>query len=401
MLYKLGQRSQDEIPVLVGGNIARSNCARHTHGIINPKFDILVILRDSMPEFECPHPDCEDSEKKFDSEGGMKTHYGIKHEGSLAKEETTCSADRCMTEFEYYPSQTSGVLCSSCLNDNTVNISDFVDKRDEIDAESELRECPECGDFNQIPPSEVEENDTSFCDGDCYDKYRSQNKGIEVHCDECGDTKTVDKYSYKKYQNHYCSPECQHKGLQKKKVEIECTNCESTKKKYPSYTAGVDKHFCSKQCRNDYREFRSKEEVECCHCGVIFPKWERDVELSDKDFCTRDCRYEFFSSGEFNHDAYGRGFSEMKRKVRERDDYKCQICGKDKDKLGRHPSVHHITPVKWFVENRNYDKRDAHYEENGILLCEKHHNKVEWNKIDLKENIADNLKDQLELENPQ
>jgi hypothetical protein len=98
---EFGQRSRDEISVPVGGNIARSNRVRHTQGIINPKFDISGILCDGMSEFECPHPECEDSDKTFRSERGMKVHHKHVHDESLAKKEVECQ--NCESKFTYYP----------------------------------------------------------------------------------------------------------------------------------------------------------------------------------------------------------------------------------------------------------------------------------------------------------
>lgn len=345
---------------------------------------------------KCPHENC--TSDGFDSQNALNIHYSMSHDGSLAKDETDC--ENCGDNFSYYPSQKEGILCESCLDDDSVSLSSFRERRTFSDSDGENRECPNCETINSVTPAEAEENDRTFCGEDCYDEYRRKNSLVGTNCGDCGDDMTIKRYRYEQSENNYCSDECQWNSMRKEKVTIECENCEKEKEKYPSHAERVNKNFCSEKCRIEYKGDSSRVEVQCEKCETTFDKLNCEVERTETHFCTRDCRYEYYSSEEFNHDDYGRGFSEMKAEVRQRDDCECQICGRDEDDIGRKPSVHHITPVEWFIGVDGYRKRDAHYVENGILLCPEHHGQVEWGVIELEESIDDELAEELELDDP-
>lgn len=63
---------------------------------------------------ECTCPACGNV---FESESGMKIHYGHVHDGSLATEETTCT--NCGDMFEYKVADKNGVFCSDCINNQS------------------------------------------------------------------------------------------------------------------------------------------------------------------------------------------------------------------------------------------------------------------------------------------
>lgn len=58
-----------------------------------------------------PCPECRE---EFQTEHGMKVHYGLTHEGSLATEESECLECGCV--FEYNPHDRNGMFCRSCLD---------------------------------------------------------------------------------------------------------------------------------------------------------------------------------------------------------------------------------------------------------------------------------------------
>lgn len=348
-----------------------------------------------MSDFKCPYPDCPRDD--FKSQNAVSVHHVQKHGESLAKKETNC--ENCDNGFNYYPSQKEGILCDSCIDDESVDIFDFRDSGGNIDTDYIERECPNCETINTVTEYEAEGNDRTFCGKECYFEYRKESSLVDTNCDNCGDDMTIKKDRYEESENNYCSDECQWDSM-RKKTTIECANCGQKKEEYPSQVERVDKSFCSDKCRIEYKGKSSRVEVKCQRCSTKFDKLKCEVKRTETHFCTRDCRHEYYSSEDFDHDSYGRGFFQMKNKVRERDDYECQICGRDEDDIGRCPSVHHITPVEWFIESNEYRKRDSHYPENGILLCPKHHGEVEYGIIDLEKHIDDELAEKLELENP-
>lgn len=75
---------------------------------------------------------------------------------------------------------------------------------------------------------------------------------------------------------------------------------------------------------------------------------------------------------------YGKTWSRMRDRVRNRDDNVCQLCGIGEEENGRKPDVHHIEPVRLFE-----DPNDAHFMENMIQLCRSCHKKVEFGVISL------------------
>jgi 5-methylcytosine-specific restriction endonuclease McrA len=80
-----------------------------------------------------------------------------------------------------------------------------------------------------------------------------------------------------------------------------------------------------------------------------------------------------YIDGESKQRNYGKGWKRAKKKALERDNYKCVICNKSKEELGKNPSVHHKIPVRKFG-----NPQDAHYLDNLVCLCEKHHPQVEY-----------------------
>jgi 5-methylcytosine-specific restriction endonuclease McrA len=69
------------------------------------------------------------------------------------------------------------------------------------------------------------------------------------------------------------------------------------------------------------------------------------------------------------NEAYGKGWRRAKTETLERDDYACVICGATKDELGGNPDVHHIVPVRAFIDAPSADKTDAHVPRNLVSLC--------------------------------
>lgn len=112
-----------------------------------------------------------------------------------------------------------------------------------------------------------------------------------------------------------------------------------------------------------------------------FGLWENAMEEVGID-------YERYESGEEHwawkggYEYRGPNWSEARRKVLNRDNHSCRTCGREKEKLGRNPDVHHIKPVlEWDVEREYAEMNDG---SNLICLCRKCHLNLEgkWQELD-------------------
>lgn len=81
---------------------------------------------------------------------------------------------------------------------------------------------------------------------------------------------------------------------------------------------------------------------------------------------------------------YGSGWSEARRRVRERDEV-CQECGDDG--TDTYLDVHHIVPVRKFHESDSADIADAHDEGNLVLLCRSCHARAELGQIEFESTL--------------
>lgn len=90
-------------------------------------------------------------------------------------------------------------------------------------------------------------------------------------------------------------------------------------------------------------------------------------------------------TGEQNHRwkggtdwSYGAGWRAVRDAARERDEV-CQICGAVGDDARL--EVHHIVPVRLFADADEYEKTDAHFPENVVLLCASCHRQTERGEL--------------------
>lgn len=88
---------------------------------------------------------------------------------------------------------------------------------------------------------------------------------------------------------------------------------------------------------------------------------------------------------------YGRGWNRVRRLALERDGHQCVLCGATKSELGRNPDVHHLVPVRAFVEHPVTTERDAHYLENVVSLCADCHRRAEFGHVS-REHLRDAIR---------
>ncbi|MFC7165499.1 NUMOD3 domain-containing DNA-binding protein [Halospeciosus flavus] len=133
-----------------------------------------------------------------------------------------------------------------------------------------------------------------------------------------------------------------------------------------------------------------RERIAAAHRGTTLPedvrtKISETLEGREKSAETRRKMSES-TAGEKNpawrggHGLYyGSGWTEARERVRDRDEV-CQHCGNDgSDHL---LDVHHLAPVRLFIESDDHDPSDAHFDENLVLLCRPCHIRAEWGAIE-------------------
>jgi 5-methylcytosine-specific restriction endonuclease McrA len=117
--------------------------------------------------------------------------------------------------------------------------------------------------------------------------------------------------------------------------------------------------------------------MECEICGTRISRYPSG--FGEVVLCGDECRAGWLSDaftgkGHPNwkgggSELYGQGWRRAKLETLARDNHTCRICGTSKEELGRNPDVHHIVPVRTFVDAPVADKTDAHVPRNLVTLC--------------------------------
>lgn len=243
------------------------------------------------------------------------------------------------------------------------------------------------------------------------------NRGLGVHhsnvhnerlpnreCGECGSA------FHSEYEKRYCSDDCRESAVSFEgannpnyrggKGSTACEICGDTFEYWPSEKPGLYCERCveEKQWRHE-RDIRGernprwnggKRTVECDTCQKTVKRQPNRLR-AEHVFCSKECQYEWLSEA-FTGDGhpnwkggsnpnYGPGWRRAKRAALERDGRECVLCGKTKADLGRNPDVHHIVPVRAFLETPVTTERDAHYPDNLVSLCITCHRRAEFGRV--------------------
>jgi hypothetical protein len=215
--------------------------------------------------------------------------------------------------------------------------------------------------------------------------------GEDVLCETCG----VAFYKPKnrlKSSHHFCSVECLHAWQSETKMDeitVVCSNCGIAFTRKPR-ARGKQPRFCGAECRNQYTKqhpqiaSHSGGQITraCAVCGKHVTKCRSLIERRNGNvFCSKACHGAWISkrmAGE-NCNFWKGGFDrtertdwecnggmKWKRNCKKRDNYACQLCGKQLSKLSRGLHVHHKAG---FTEYPTIRSEPC----NGVCLCEQCH----------------------------
>lgn len=223
-------------------------------------------------------------------------------------------------------------------------------------------------------------------------------------CGHCGSA------FHSTYQKEYCSDACydqavsyageNHPNYRGAKERTNCVVCGAEFSYYPSDKKGL---YCAECVETaDWREVTpltgdnhhfwngGKREFECAVCADPVERYPSNA-TGDAVLCSEDCQRAWLSdafTGEDHpnwagggNEPYGEGWAATRRDALERDGYACIRCGTNRDDLGRNPDVHHIVPVRHYIEAEDFEKTDAHVLENVVTLCPSCHRKADFGHI--------------------
>lgn len=256
---------------------------------------------------------------------------------------------------------------------------------------------------------------------DSWQKLRIHHKSVHGRslpnreCGRCG------AKFYCKHDRKYCSAECRYE-----RRELDHTGSNN-----PNYTGAKETTTCE-TCDAEFEYYPSDKEGRFCPACVTSETWQNPPALTDEanpnyaggkltltcdvcecrferypgnvgdggTLCSNDCRAawlsdEYSGDGHPNWDggptgSYGPGWRRVRERALERDGYQCVLCGAGAEQLGRNPDVHHIVPVRAFLETPVTTLADAHTIDNVVCLCGSCHRRVEHGAltdIDLRERI--------------
>lgn len=175
---------------------------------------------------------------------------------------------------------------------------------------------------------------------------------------------------------------------------VRCSFCSKSLERNRFRINKTEHHFCNRQCYANwkYQQSNSSITLRCDNCGLELNLMPHETKRSKHHFCSMKCssewrvRHRIFTGsknpawcGGFD-DYYGPNWQEQQRKVKERDNYTCQICQATRlNNKNKELSVHHIISFDNFgyVPDQNTNYIQANERSNLITLCMRCHRIIE------------------------
>jgi len=130
---------------------------------------------------------------------------------------------------------------------------------------------------------------------------------------------------------------------------VECATCGEKRRVNPNYLEKRERSFCSDECFGKWRREHKS--------GKDNPAWRGGGPL-----------------------YYGPNWDQQRREAIERDEYRCQSCGRRESDLDHTLHVHHITPLRDFDSYEEANKLN-----NLVTYCISCHNR--WEGLPIKPEV--------------
>lgn len=195
----------------------------------------------------------------------------------------------------------------------------------------------------------------------------------ELECVNCKKIFTRDRRSTDFSKKVFCSRKCTHQYMKGKypKPELVKIKCQQCGKLFDTYPCRIKdgRKYCSNKCNWLSKIIPSNHvSLNCSVCGKEYQTTYHQMTKRNSKYCSRSCFHSGVRKIKSHRSFYWR---KIAADVRERDNYKCRICGKEQGvkKL----DVHHIIPAVNFLD----DYESANSKKNLITLCRKCHRENE------------------------
>ena len=212
--------------------------------------------------------------------------------------------------------------------------------------------CKYCNKEFETHQHKINVGKGKFCSMKCDDEYRKSGI-VKVDCEYCGKSFTITKCRFEDSRGKYCSKVC----------------FNLARKAFDKYR------------RENSPNWKGGKNIKCvCKwCKKIFYKEQWAINNGEGKYCSKDCKYNGeirgrnhpnWQGGITNKPLYGNEWkSNLREMIRKRDDYICQECGVNQNKLEYKLGIHHIDFDK-FNNNPN----------NLISLCKSCHCKTNYHR---------------------
>lgn len=228
-------------------------------------------------------------------------------------------------------------------------------------------QCAVCGIAIEARPAQIGRK--KYCSNKCMDI--GQKRQNPVTCKVCN--KIFYLTPSESIGRIYCSNKCHSVDhhLENSNIVI-CHYCKKQIERPNSRIGKNKKSYCSRKCR--YLDIRKPEIhviLTCATCGKQYETTTHQIRKRNSRYCSVECQNNGTRTRPIAKAYFWR---KITKKIRERDEYTCQLCGKLQISPSLH--VHHIVPDRMFSPDILHL---ANSETNLISLCSKCHRMAESN----------------------